>query len=239
MNCLDRTWPSAAENLAGDEALLDWAEEADSQETLRFWEPADTFVVVGYANRVATEANGAACAALGIPVYRRCTGGGTVLQGPGCLNYALILRAAAEGPLASITGANRFIMERHRAALQALIGLPVRVRGHTDLTIEARKFSGNAQRRRRRCLLFHGTFLLHLDLDLVEHCLAMPSQEPDYRGHRRHRDFVANLGVGATAVKTALRQAWGADEVLAADLGPRVERLAEERYRSAEWNQRV
>ena len=238
MNCLDRTWPAAAENLAGDEALLDWAEEADGPETLRFWEPADPFVVVGYANRVGTEVNEAACAALAIPVYRRCTGGGTVLQGPGCLNYALILRAAEDGPLASITGANRFIMERNRAALQTLTERPVRVQGHTDLTVGARKFSGNAQRRRRRFLLFHGSFLLNLDLDLVEQCLAMPSKEPDYRGHRSHREFVANLGVSADAVKAALVQAWGVQPAPLPDLASRVEHLAETKYRSVEWNQR-
>jgi lipoate---protein ligase len=238
MNSLDRTWPTAAENLAGDEALLDWAEEGGGQETLRFWESANPFVVVGYANPVATEVNDVACAALGIPVYRRCTGGGTVLQGPGCLNYALILRAAEDGPLASITGANRFIMERNRAALEALTGLPVRVQGHTDLTVEARKFSGNAQRRRRRFLLFHGTFLLSLDLDLVERCLAMPSKEPDYRGHRRHHDFVTNLGVAPAAVKAALCQAWDAQPTAAPDLAARVEHLAASKYRTAEWNHR-
>src|SRR3989442_6260317 len=88
---LDLTLPTHAENLACDEALLDWCDERDGPEVLRFWEPRQHFVVVGYGNRVEREVNVAACHELSIPVLRRCSGGGTVLQGPGCLDYSLIL----------------------------------------------------------------------------------------------------------------------------------------------------
>ena len=49
MTFLDLTLPTPAENLAGDEALLDWFEENGGDGVLRFWEPANYFVVVGYA----------------------------------------------------------------------------------------------------------------------------------------------------------------------------------------------
>ena len=99
MKLLDLTLPSPAENLACDEALLDACDENGGEEILRFWEAREPFVVVGYANKVATEVNLDACAAKKLPVFRRCSGGGTVLQGPGCLNYALILRITDDGPL--------------------------------------------------------------------------------------------------------------------------------------------
>ena len=92
MTFLDLTLPAPAENLACDEALLDWFEEQGGDGVLRFWEPDNYFVVVGYGNHVAIEANVPACEADGVPVLRRCSGGGTVLQGPGCLNYSLILK---------------------------------------------------------------------------------------------------------------------------------------------------
>jgi lipoate-protein ligase A len=57
MKHLDLTFPSPAENLACDEALLDWREENGGEEILRFWESPEIFVVVGYANKVAMEAN--------------------------------------------------------------------------------------------------------------------------------------------------------------------------------------
>src|SRR5262245_61180745 len=86
MNLLDLTLPTPAENLACDEALLDAAEAGESDEVLRFWEPKQLFVVVGYANKVVTEVNVSACESCGVPILRRCSGGGTVLQGLGCLN---------------------------------------------------------------------------------------------------------------------------------------------------------
>src|ERR1039458_3609667 len=99
MRHLDLTIPSPAENLACDEALLDWCESGTGAECLRFWESPEPFVVVGYANKVETEVNVAACEARKIPILRRCSGGGTVAQGPGCLNYALILPITKDGPL--------------------------------------------------------------------------------------------------------------------------------------------
>ena len=116
MKLCDLTLASPEENLACDEALLDFCEAGQSEEILRFWEPARYFVVLGYANKVAREVNLPFCRANGIPVLRRCTGGGTVLQGPGVLNYSLILRMDASGPLHSIAATNEFIMERHQQA---------------------------------------------------------------------------------------------------------------------------
>ena len=120
MTLLDLTLPSPAENLALDEALLDAAESASSAEVLRFWESPTPFVVVGYANKIASEVNIVACEARGISILRRCSGGGTVVQGPGCLNYAVILRITETGPTRSISTANHFIMERVRAAIASI-----------------------------------------------------------------------------------------------------------------------
>ena len=101
MKHCDLTLPSAEENLACDEVLLDLCDEGDAGEVIRFWEPAQYFVVVGYGNKLATEVNVPFCQLNTIPVLRRCSGGGTVLQGPGCLNYSLILGLEAAGPLQS------------------------------------------------------------------------------------------------------------------------------------------
>jgi len=149
---LDLTLPLPAENLACDEALLEACEHEPWNEVLRFWESPQPFVVVGYANSVAREVNVAACTARGIPILRRCSGGGAVVQGPGCLNYSLILRINPDGPLRNITATNRHIMEVNRAAIADLLERPVAINGHTDLTLGGLKFSGNSQRRRQKAL---------------------------------------------------------------------------------------
>lgn len=237
MHYLDLTLPTPAENLACDEALLETC-EAGGPEALRFWEAPAHFVVLGYANRVATEVDLGECRARGIPVLRRITGGGTVLQGPGCLNYSVVLRIQEEGPTASIPQTNLWIMNRHAAALTELLGQPVRRRGDTDLAIADRKCSGNAQRRGRRALLFHGAFLIDLDLALLAAVLPPPSREPDYRAGRGHGDFVMNLGVDRARLKSALRQVWAANEPLSAWPAARTEELARTKYCRDEWNHR-
>ena len=246
MKLLNLTLPSPAENLACDESLLEWCENGADEELLRFWESPEYFIVVGYANKLAAEVNLALCATKGIPVYRRCSGGGTVLQGPGCLNYTLLLKINGTGPFHSITSANRFIMERNRAALESL--LPGRqtpdprpriaVRGHTDLCLGRLKFSGNAQRRRKRFLLFHGTFLLHFDLALVNEVLPTPSKQPDYRDNRSHADFLTNLNLSAENVKAALQQAWNARLPLKNPPLENAVALTREKYAKPEWNQK-
>jgi lipoate-protein ligase A len=236
MKCLDLSYPAPSENLACDEALLDACEAGQIEETLRFWESPTYFVVVGYGNSVGTEVNKSACEARGVPILRRCSGGGTVVQGPGCLNYSLILSFDETGPLRNITTANHFIMERNRAALEALTGRPVAVRGHTDLAVEGIKFSGNAQRRKKRTLLFHGALLLDFDLALVTEVLPMPSKEPDYRQNRSHEKFLLNLKVSAASVKTSLQTAWRANEALADFSEETVQSLARAKYATSDWN---
>ncbi|MDD5140252.1 MAG: lipoate--protein ligase family protein [Verrucomicrobiales bacterium] len=235
---------SPAEQLASDEALLDWCENGHGEETLLFWEPCKTFVVVGYANKVETEVNVAACAANGIPIFRRCSGGGTVLQGAGCLNYALVLRITGDGPLRNITSANQFIMERNRMAIETLppksaLRIPhsaISVRGHTDLCLDDLKFSGNSQRRKKNFLLFHGTFLLNFDLALIGEFLRMPSQQPEYRASRSHDDFLVNLNLPAGQVKAALQKVWGATDELQNFPEQETRQLAAQKYSTDAWN---
>ncbi len=244
MKLLNLNLNSPAEQLAGDEVLLDWCESGNGEEILRFWEPRETFVVVGYANKIANETRVEACQERNVPIFRRCSGGGTVLQGVGCLNYSLILRITGDGPLRTITSANQFIMERNRAAIEALFassqipdsGPQITVSGHTDLAIGGRKFSGNSQRRKKHFLLFHGCFLLNFDLALVGRFLRMPSLQPDYRASRSHDDFLTNLNLPAGQVKAALQKAWHADDELPDFPEPETQKLAAQKYSTDGWN---
>jgi lipoate-protein ligase A len=226
MKLLELTLPTPAENLACDEALLDLREADGGEGILRFWEAREHFLVLGYSNKARTEAHLDRARQDGIPLLRRCTGGGAVLQGPGCLNYSLILPITAQ-----VSETNRAIMQRHADAL----GNGVEVRGHSDLTLGDLKFSGNAQRRKRRYLLFHGSFLLDLDIERVERLLPLPSREPDYRQHRAHRDFLVNIGQTGQAIRDALKAAWGATDRLTEIPHDAIAALARRQYARDEW----
>ena len=230
------TLPSPQENLACDEALLAMCEEQAVDEVLRLWEPTQYFVVVGYGNHVHSEVNLPFCQQHTIPIFRRCTGGGTVLQGPGVLNYTLILRSDSGSVAHSISAANDFILKRHQSALTALLRAPVEIRGHTDLAIGGLKFCGNSQRRGKQFLLFHGSFLLHFDVELLERVLPMPSREPDYRLGRSHTDFLMNLKIPTSLLKAALLKCWDATDRLAEIPWDRIAELSRGKYNRDEWN---
>lgn len=230
-----QTLATPAGNLALDEALLDRAEAAPGFAALRVYEAPAPFVVAGYGNRIPAEVDVDACAAAGVPVLRRCSGGGTVVLGPGCLGYALVLPLSAAPALATLSGANAWIMRRQAEVLTRFLGRPVGVAGHTDLVLDGRKFSGNAQRRRRAALLFHGTILCRFDLGLIARLLRHPSAEPVYRGGRPHGSFVANLDVPTGGVAAALAAGWGARPGPVPDLAGEVARLVAAQYGNAAW----
>lgn len=238
MKYLAHTFATPAENLAADEALLALTEE-HRVEFLRIWESTTPFVVIGLGNHLSHEVNLAACEEESIPVLRRFSGGGTVVQGPGCLSYSLSLLIADGGDFANVTSTNRSIMERNRAAIEKLIGQPVLVLGHTDLATNGRKFSGNAQRRGRSALLFHGTFLYEANLGLIDRLLRHPSREPDWRRGRNHNEFVMNLPATQESIINTMREAWRADEsTTASELALPIEELSG-RHRDLGWIQRL
>jgi lipoate-protein ligase A len=240
LHLLDAKLSGPAENLACEEALLDWCEagEYGGPGILRFWESPTHFVVLGYANRLAQEVDEAECVKLQVPILRRCSGGGSVLQGPGCLNYALVLPINAAPELGTISEANQFIMCRQQLALAEATGQRVTVEGFTDLAIDGRKCSGNSQRRKREWLLFHGTFLCGLDVALVQQVLCPPPREPVYRRNRSHEAFMAQLEIEPAALTGAIARAWNATTRLTAFPAGRVSQLVAEKYSQPEWNRR-
>ena len=236
MKYLDLTFSDPASNLACDEALLELCENGGEAGVLRVWEPADYFVVVGYSNKVLSEVNVGACDANGIPILRRFSGGGSVLQGPGCLNYSLVVRNERLGIPADLTDSYRYVLGRHLGLCANHGAAAAEIQGVGDLALGGRKFSGNAQHRKRLCSLFHGTFLLHFDIALIEACLLMPSRQPAYRHDRSHEAFLCNLSMAPQDVRMALRQAWGAEEALHEVPFDRIEALVGERYSRPQWN---
>ena len=214
MKILASQFGDPLENLVCDEVLLDLCDSGAVESVLRFWESGDYFVVLGYGNRLEREVNRAACVQRGTPVFRRCSGGGAVLQGKGCLNYALAISLAAHEDLSTVDGANEFVMQRHRRVMERLTSAPVFVQGHTDLVAGDCKFSGNAQRRKKSSLLFHGTFLIDFEIPLMDRLLLPPSREPSYRLGRSHSRFARNLRLTREQIIASLREHWEAEEEL-------------------------
>jgi lipoate-protein ligase A len=233
---LELTLPTPEENLACDEALLLACDEGETDEVLRFWEAPGHFAVLGYSGRIDKEVSLARCRERRVPVLRRLSGGGAVLQGPGCFNYSLVLQMREHAGLHDVTATNAFVMQKLKQALEPVVPSAVAVQGHTDLTLGGKKFSGNAQYRKRRALLFHGSFLLDFDVSLITELLLPPPKQPAYRRNRSHVDFLTNLNLPASAIKAAVMQSCGAEEELLDVPFERIAMLVRDRYSKDEWN---
>ena len=234
MKLLDYTLPSPAENLALDEALLLAAEEG-AGEVLRLWEVPTCAVVVGSGGSVPIDVNGAACEADRVPVLRRASGGGTVVLGPGCLCFSLVLNYDSAPRLNEIPASNRYILGRVVRALAPVVSASVE--GTSDLAVGGVKFSGNSQQRKRRFFLHHGTLLCGFDLALVAKYLHPPERQPDYRRDRPHAEFVTNLPIGVEDAKRLLVAEWRPESDYAPPLD-KVRELVAEKYTRDEWTLR-
>jgi lipoate-protein ligase A len=234
---LSRSVP--AENLALDEVLLESVCSRTRGGILRLWESPVPFVVLGISQRIADETDEAACAADGVPVLRRCSAGGCVLQGPGSLNFTLALRLDEHPGAASLHASYRYILEPLCRALAAR-GAAAEIAGLSDLAIGGLKVSGNAQRRKREAILHHGTLLYRPDYAGMARWLREPAERPDYRGARDHREFVGALPLERGALETCAGEAFGAvheTTVTEAELDE-MHALAAEKYATEAWCRR-
>lgn len=197
----DITLATPQENILYDNVLMELAEHGEGEEALRFWESEELFIVLGRIGNPAADLRIEKVLADRVPVLRRSSGGGTVLQGKGCLNYTLVL--SKERPeIQDLRRSYQFILGHVVAALKNL-GIDAACRPLSDiaLTRNNKKISGNAQKRSKKFILHHGTLLYGFDLQKIENYLAMPKDVPEYRQNRSHLDFVANLEIGANALK--------------------------------------
>jgi len=233
---LERTLPTLAENLALDEALLLDAERGGA-EVLRVWQWRELAVVLGAGGRIADDVHEDRCRADGVPLARRASGGGTVMLGPGCLLYSVVIRYDRDPALTQIVPSYCYVLGRVVAGLRGV--LPnLDVRGSSDLASLERKVSGNAQQRKRTHLLQHGTLLYDFDIGCIGAYLKAPPRQPEYRQHRSHRDFLTKLPTDTETLKRCLRTAWAVDGEMASVPMALVRALVAEKYGREEWVRR-
>jgi lipoate---protein ligase len=246
MQRFDLSLTTPSQNLAFDEALLEWAEESVFEdEYLRLWESTQPMVVVGRSSRVGKEVNEEFCRQERIPILRRSSGGAAIVTGPGCLMYALVLSFAKRPALKDITRAHSFILKQLMTSLETLLSHAgaITCAGTSDLALResadmttARKFAGNSLRMKRTHLLYHGTLLYAFDLALIEKCLLTAPRQPEYRKGRSHGDFVMNVPATRQQMIDAVIAAFPMARAASQVPMSRVEQLVAERFGEDRWN---
>ena len=198
----------------------------------------DPAVIVGSYQNICREVHVESLRRLGIPVVRRCTGGGTVYHDLGNVNYTYITQAdggvSYDGVLLPV--------------IRALndIGVPARKNRTCDIAIGDLKISGSAQRMTKGRLLHHGTLLFSSDLEVLDRITT-----------RRKNDCFRSKGTQSaictvTNIREHLASPMTIEEfqdrllgqmvppgsphlTLTAEQEAEVCRLRDEKYRSWEW----
>jgi lipoate-protein ligase A len=240
MRFLDYSFTRPEENLAFDEILLEMAENGRGEETLRVWESPAPFVVLGVSQVLRQELYEKNCLDDRVAIMRRCSAGGCVMQGPGCLNFTLVLAHDNHPDIRTIRGSYCYILGAITDAL-ANRGVGAKHKGVSDIAIRGLKFSGNAQKRRRRFILHHGTVLYAVDTQKIARYIREPFDRPQYRGARDHHKFLTTVPLGSADLKLVFCDAFNADPRPVRPGRAELEaakNLAKEKYRAHDWIRR-
>ena len=94
-----------------------------------------------------------------IKVVRRMSGGGAVYHDEGNLNFTYIIKTGRE----DVSNFKKFTLPIIKALDK--MGIKAELSGRNDLTIDGKKFSGNAQYYHKNRLLHHGTLLFNSHME--------------------------------------------------------------------------
>lgn len=142
-------------NLALEEYILKQFQE----ECFMLWQNSPC-IVAGKNQNTLSEINLDFIKEHNLPVVRRLSGGGTVFHDLGNLNFTFIVNDQGN----SFINFKKFTLP----IVEVLQKLSVNavLSGRNDLTIEGKKFSGNAQYKSKHRLLHHGTLLFSSNIPI-------------------------------------------------------------------------
>jgi lipoate-protein ligase A len=144
-------------------------------------------IIVGKHQNTLEEINAAFVKEKGIRVVRRLSGGGAVYHDLGNLNFTFITDADKQGGIDFAV-----FCEPIRNALLSL-GVPVEISGRNDMTVDGKKFSGNAQYIKEGRVMHHGTILYDSDMGVLSQALKPGVDKIESRGVKSVQSRVTNI----------------------------------------------
>lgn len=147
----------------------------------------DNAIIVGKHQNTAGEVNAAYVREKGIRVVRRLSGGGAVYHDLGNVNFTFIVTSKNLGAFDFAS----FCRPVVRALAE--LGVTAEINGRNDMTIDGKKFSGNAQYCKRGRVMHHGTILYDSDLSIVERALTVSRDKIESKGLQSVRSRVTNV----------------------------------------------
>lgn len=184
MYCISHPNTDPAFNLAAEEYVLKNIHE----NCFMLWRNENAIIVGQHQNTLA-EINVDYVKEKNIKVIRRLSGGGAVFHDLGNLNFTFIMNArAGEEKIADFKSYTQPILE----VLQKL-GVDARFEGRNDLTIDGKKFSGNAEHIHKDRILRHGTLLFSSVMNNLHMALKVNPLKYQDKAVKSVRSRVTNI----------------------------------------------
>jgi lipoate-protein ligase A len=170
-----------------DQALIDAEATTDA---FLVWQPEQTVIVLGQSNQPETAVHIDLAEQDGIPVYKRHTGGQTVILTPRMLVVSVrLISDKLENPQVYFKRINKIIL----TALQNLDIEDLVEKGISDIAIGEKKILGSSIYRKKKMVFYHAVLNIAEPPGFIGRYLKYPIREPDYRNGRKHEDFVTSV----------------------------------------------
>jgi lipoate---protein ligase len=169
------------ENLAVEAYLLESVPEGCC--ILYLWQNKKT-VVIGKNQNCWKECNVSNLENDGGYLVRRLSGGGAVFHDLGNLNFTFLIRKS-----------DYDVDKQLEVILRAvnLLGIHAEKSGRNDITVDGKKFSGNAFYSSGDCCYHHGTLLLNVDMKNLSQYLNVSRDKLESKGVESVKSRVTNL----------------------------------------------
>lgn len=241
---LDFSYPTLAENLALEEVLLEpLVGSTEVTPVIRIWEQEQASIVLGRGEDVFQQVNIEQAKQQNIPILRRVSGGGTVLHRKGNINLSFFFPYTFCDGLDKLHHSYQIILSWVQNSLKESHGIVTQVQGSSDITVNGKKISGTAQARKRYGLLHHLTLLIDFDFSDMKLLLREPKKRPEYRGDKKHLDFLTclsreNVQFNRESFLLALISKFGGSQKreVSASESEEVRRLVKRKYCNNGWN---
>lgn len=155
-----------------------------------FWLPDQAYLILGQSNNAEKSLYSELVLQDQIPVYKRPSGGESVILTPKTLVISVrLLSDRLENPQV-------YFKKINNAIINGLASLGVNdlgYRGISDITIGQKKILGSSIYRKKNLVFYHAVLNIAEDIDEIAKYLQHPTREPDYRVGRKHADFVTSL----------------------------------------------
>ncbi len=151
---------------------LSYARTADTPPTIVTVTPGEPYVCIGYHQDLELEIDVEFCAAEGLPVLRRETGGGVVLLDSHQLFVQWVMDGASLPPRVE----QRFAMfAKPLVATYREFGIDADFRPVNDVHVSGRKIAGTGAARIGNAEVLVGNFIFDFDTDVMTRVLRVPS----------------------------------------------------------------